>query len=140
MTKRRRKKRHAGGNAALTGATKPAREPADWEKLDWKRINPIHDAFLERVRAETGRSWKTASGELHSHYLEMPFWIVLDDDADVDAAHAVFREIVRAAIPDIEPVQCTVSYTVVTDGKRRHHFLETNAEILDESRTFDETW
>lgn len=140
MTKRQRQKRRSGASAARTGGTKPPREPAAWETLDWKTINPIHDALLERVRAEVGRSWKAANGELHSPYLEMPFWIVLDDEADVSAAHAVFREIVRAAVPKIEPVQCTVSYTVVIDGKRRHLFLGTNAEILDEARNFDAIW
>lgn len=138
MTRQHRQKRGSGGTAARIGTAKPVRELADREKPDWKTINPIHDALLERVRAETGRSWKEASGELHSPYLEMPFWIVLDNEADVGKAHAVFREIVRAALPDIEPVQCTVSYTVVANGKRRHHFLETNAEILDENRAFGE--
>lgn len=131
MTKRRQPEHRSDGKIAL------AREPAGWEKLNWEKINPIHDALLEKVRAEVGRSWTVANGELHSHYLEMPFWIVLDDEADVGTAHAVFREIVRDALPDIDPVQCTVGYTVVKGGKRRHHFLETNAEILDEGHDFD---
>ena len=41
-------------------------------------------------------------------------------------------------LPEIELVQCTVSYAVVTNGKRQHHVLETNAEILDETRKFGE--
>lgn len=102
-----------------------------WTEIDWKRINPIHDDLLEKVREENGRAWKEASGELHSHYKEMPFWIVLHEDGDVREAHAVFREIVHPALGLIEPVQCTVSFEVVKDGRRRHYFLENNAEILN---------
>ncbi|SEH77751.1 hypothetical protein [Paracoccus alkenifer] len=125
---------------ARTGATEPPPRQTDWQQLDWRTINPIHDRLLELVRAETGRSWKHVNGELHSHYKEMPFWIILEDEADVSKAHAVFREIVRPALSEIEPVQCTVSYTVVKNGKRKHYFLETNAEILDDTQTFDEGW
>lgn len=101
-----------------------------WTEIDWNRINPIHDDLLAKVRNENGRAWKEASGELHSHYKEMPFWIVLHEDGDIRQAHAVFREIVCPALDLIEPVQCTVSFKVVKDGKRRHYFLENNAEIL----------
>ncbi|MCO5156638.1 hypothetical protein SAMN05444389_102383 [Paracoccus solventivorans] len=109
-----------------------------WTEIDWKRINPIHDDLLAKVRSETGRAWKDANGELHSHYKEMPFWIVLHEDGDVRQAHAVFREIVRPALSEIEPVQCTVGYSVVKDGKRRHYFLGTNAEILNDGGLLDD--
>ncbi len=29
---------------------------------------------------------------------------------------------------------------MVKNGKRKHYFLETNAEILDDTQTFDEGW
>lgn len=110
----------------------------DWKDLDWKRINPIHDDLLAKVRSKSGRAWEEASGELHSHHKEMPFWIVLHEDCDVREAHGVFREIVRPALSEIEPVQCTVGYSVVKDGKRRHYFLGTNAEILNEGDLLDD--
>lgn len=95
--------------SAWTGATEPAPRQEDWQQLDWRRINPIHDRLPELVRAEKGHSWKHVNGELHSHYKEMPLWIILEDETDVSKAHAVFREIVRPALSETEPVQCTVS-------------------------------
>ena len=73
--------------------------------MDWTIINKIHDHLIDAVQAQDGKVWKESASELHSQYNEMPFWVLLYEDSDVNEVHKVFKSIVSPHFGDIDPVQ-----------------------------------
>lgn len=115
------------GSIALGAAQVKARA----DRMDWDRINRIHDTLLEGIRRLDGGPWKESAGELHSEYNEMPFWILLYDDTPPMQAHEAFRRLVTPYIDQIEPVKITVAYrrlTATTDVFV--DFLQGKTEIM----------
>jgi hypothetical protein len=86
----------------------------------------IRGETLAALRALDGKRWKTASGELHYQYREMPNWIELEAGADVRAAHRVFVEIFEPYFGRMKDVNVTVSYKI---GCALVEFLDTNEDI-----------
>jgi hypothetical protein len=42
--------------------------------------------------------------ELHSPNFEMPFWVLLYEDSDLDAAHKAFKAVVQPHFGAISPI------------------------------------
>lgn len=60
----------------------------------------------------------------------MPFWITLQDDSDLGAAHRRFAALVDPYLARIAPVECTVAYRMRRDGRKFNAFLNGNDAIL----------
>lgn len=108
----------------------------DWRDLPWPRINSAHDDMRARLEQQNGTLWKEVVTELHSPNLEMPFWILLYEDGDIEQAHSAFKSVVQAHTALIAPVQCTVAYVILTEtAEISVDFLNDTSEILAAPQT-----
>jgi hypothetical protein len=97
---------------------------------DFQKILDIRRKTLQALKAHDGREWKEAQGELHSQHKEIPSWILLYDDSDLQQCHKVFAEIVMPFMPEMEGFQFTVSYKLMTEDEETFvDFLSDNDEI-----------
>lgn len=98
---------------------------------DARTLQEIRARTLRDLRALEGTLWREVQGELHLQYNEMPTWVLLCEDSDIQAAHRAFAEIVSPWFERAAPVQFTVTYTILTD--RRDITVDTlmdNRDIL----------
>ena len=86
----------------------------------------IRAATGAALKALEGRCWQSWSGELHSQYLELPNWIVLECAADLRVAHRAFVAVFEPYFAVLGDVNVTVSYEACHSQLA---FLQTNAEI-----------
>jgi hypothetical protein len=92
----------------------------------------IRQTTLAALRQFIGRYWQEVQGELQLSHNEMPTWILLYQDSDVAESHQVLRDILAPYMEQIDPVQFTVSYTMLTDAfDITVETLMDNDEILD---------
>lgn len=94
----------------------------------------LHKRLLAALAAHEGSAWKEVRAELHFHYNELPVWVLLYEDSDIDASHSVFK---RAVVPFIEAlgeIQLTLNYFIIKGGERYHRdMLTTTSDILSAS-------
>lgn len=79
---------------------------------------------LKELRALNGTMWREVKGELQERDGEFAIWILLYEDSDPRESHASFCEVVFPVMEALEPIQFTVSYSVLTD------ILDTSVDIL----------
>lgn len=104
----------------------------DWTTLDWGPINRLHDAIIIALQRHDGRLWKESLSELHAPNLELPVWILLYEDGDVEKAHLEVQKILEPHLAGLGPVNCTLSYTILTETEEiQVDFLDGNAEIAE---------
>ena len=90
----------------------------------------IRDESLDRLKEYEGRLWKEVQGEFHSAYKELPTWILLYEDSDVEECHAHFLRIVSPYFAEMGDVNFTVAYSVFKNGKDIYlEFLSDNDQI-----------
>ncbi|MBC9248292.1 hypothetical protein H4P12_16605 [Paracoccus sp. 11-3] len=101
--------------------------------MDWKKIGKILDLVASEVKRQDGTVWKASASELQSQYNEMPFWILLYEDSDLQNVHRVFQKIVRPHFSEIKPVKITVAYLMMVDGQKiQTDYLEGEGEIMND--------
>jgi hypothetical protein len=92
----------------------------------------IRQTTLAALRAFIGVHWQAVQGELQLSQNELPTWILLYQDSDLRKAHHVLRDILAPCMGQVDPVQFTVSYTLLTDALDiTVASLMDNDEILD---------
>ncbi len=92
----------------------------------------IRQTTLAALRVHVGRYWQDVQGELQLSHNEMPTWILLYQDSDPVEAHRVLCDVLRPYMEQADPVQFTVSYTMLTDAfDITLESLMDNDEILD---------
>jgi hypothetical protein len=97
---------------------------------DLPKILNIRQATLEELKAHDGLEWKESWGELHAQHKEIPSWILLYDDSDLQQCHKAFAEIVMPFMREAEGFQFTVSYKLITEDEETFvDFLSDNDEI-----------
>jgi len=91
----------------------------------------IQETALAQLRQLTGQFWKVVEGEFHSQYNEMPMWVLLYEDSDINESHAALCDVLQPFMADMGPVNFTVGY-YTTDAALKHFwdFLNDNREIL----------
>lgn len=100
--------------------------------MDWKKVSEIYDLLASEVQRQDGAVWKASACELQSQYNEMPFWILLYEDSDLQNVHRVFQEIVGSHFNEINPIKITIAYLMVVNGdKIQTDYLEGEAEIMN---------
>lgn len=100
--------------------------------MDWNKINEIHKIIANEARKQDGAAWKASASEIQSQYNEMPFWILLYEDSNLQVAHDLFREIIGPYIEVSNPVKCTVAYLIVVNGEKiQIDYMEGEDEILN---------
>lgn len=103
------------------------------------RLVDIREQTLRELVRLNGSAWEDVRGELHLHYDEMPTWIVLGEDHDLDAAHRAFVDVIRPYLAEMGRVNFTVSYDQSgKGGSGGHAFFDTNDEILRALTTDDD--
>lgn len=99
--------------------------------MDWTKIDAIHDTLTAEVRKQDGIAWKASASELQSQYNELPFWILLYEDAHLEGVHRVFQGIVSQYFDAIKPVKLTVAYLMVVNGEKfQTDYMEGESEIM----------
>lgn len=105
------------------------------EKEKERALIALHGRMLSALRVNQGTAWKEVVSELNLHYFEIAVWILLFEDSDPEATHAVLR---RTVVPFIEELGCNVqirlSYYVVRSGERFHlDVLNSTSDVLSAS-------
>jgi hypothetical protein len=76
----------------------------------------IRQTTLAALRVHVGQHWQVVLGELQLSHNEMPTWILLYEDSDLKAAHQALCDVLVPFMEQADPVQFTVSYTILTDA------------------------
>ena len=99
--------------------------------MDWKKVSEIYDILASEVQRQDGAVWKASACELQCQCNEMPFWILLHDDSDLQNVHRVLQGLVGSHFNEINPIKITVGYLVVVDGEKiQTDHLEGESEIM----------
>lgn len=109
----------------------------DFRSIDWDPINRRHDQMLAAVNALDGRAWRESAGELHSQFLEMPFWILVEEGCDLVSVHCQFVAIVAPHFDAIAPVKCTVAYNFIANGRQFQRAYFNNNDQIVRARPVD---
>lgn len=87
---------------------------------------------LAALRRWVGVHWQDVQGELHLQYNELPTWIMLYEDTDIDKAHRALCETLEPFMASIAPLQFTVTYLILTpEFQITVESLMDNDEILE---------
>ncbi|WP_137136493.1 hypothetical protein [Rhizobium sp. FKY42] len=101
--------------------------------MDQKRLfalSKIRDQSLAKLKEHEGTLWKEVQGEFHSAWKELPTWILLYEDSEIEKCHAEFTKIVSPYFDEIGDANFTVAYSVYKDNKDVYlEFLNDNNEI-----------
>lgn len=97
-----------------------------------RKMVQIRRQSLEQVRKHVGQLWKEVQGEYHGVYDQLPTWVLLYDNSDIQKSHAGFVDIVAPYFPIMGTTNFTVTYCLITNGRRWDiEYLGSNQEILD---------
>lgn len=105
------------------------------DSIEERELIALHGRFLSALMVHQGTAWKEVVSEVNAHYHEISVWILLYEDSDPEASHAVFR---RTIVPFLEDlgysIQITLTYYVVRGRERfRLDFLHSTSDILSAS-------
>lgn len=100
--------------------------------MNRKRVGEVCDLLANEVQRQDGVAWKASACELQCQYNEMPFWILLYENSDLQKVHGAFQEIVEPHFKEISPINITVAYLMVIDGEKiQTDYLEGESEIMN---------
>lgn len=75
----------------------------------------IEREVLETLRSQVGEHWCEVEGELQEGFGECALWILLYEDSDPLISHQALCDVLRPVMESMEPVEFTVTYTVLTE-------------------------
>lgn len=75
----------------------------------------IEAQLLAALRAQNGLAWCEVQGELQERDGECAIWVLLYEDSDPQESHRILCDLVSPVMQDMEPVQFTVSYSILTE-------------------------
>lgn len=94
------------------------------------RLIEIRNETLGKLREGVGRYWKEVENQIQINYNEIPTWILLYEDSDIEESHAEFSRVVSPYFSEMGDVNFTVTYTIFKDGMDvQIDFLNDNNKI-----------
>lgn len=95
-------------------------------------ILTLHRKLYAALKAHEGAAWKEVYSEAHLHYYEIPLWVLLFEDSDPVASHAILKRTLVPMLEAIGEIKLSLTYYCVKGSERMHlDRLETTSHILN---------
>lgn len=99
-------------------------------EVNLKDLVVAHGQFICEAQEFSGTIWKEFYSELHSQFKEVPVWILLYEDSNLDEVYVKFKFIAESYIHRFPGFNFTVSFEVYRENRLLHiDFLTDNEEI-----------